>query len=136
VFGVFVLVNLIGETSKAIETREREARQWVQKLTAKPPVTERDAHYQSLAHEVGDLESHSAQELRWIMASALTLVALFIVISPLLLICFFLQLHCLLRSGILARAEVLPRKRWNSSARLSFAITDGRQVEAVQSIPP
>jgi hypothetical protein len=136
VFGVFVFVKLIGGTFQAIETRELEARTWVQKLTAKPPVTERDARYQRLAQEVGDLESHSAQELRRIMASAAILVALYLVISPLLLICFFLQLHCLLRSGIVARAEVLPRKGWSTRKRLSFATIDGRQVVAVPSIGP
>jgi hypothetical protein len=136
VFAVFVYVNLISGSFQTIETREVETRNWVQKLTAKPPVTERDARYQRLAHEVGDLESRSARALRWTMALAAIGVALFPMLSLLLMIAFFLQIHCLLRSGIVARAKVVSRNGWRSVARLSFTTTDGKQVETLRSIIP
>jgi len=138
VFAVFAFVNLnlIDRSFQTIETRELEARNWVQKLTAKPPVTERDVRYQRLAHEVDDLESRSAQEQRWLMALAAIPLALFTMITLLLMICFFLQIHCLLRSGIVARAEVVSHKRWRSVALLSFTTTDGRQVETLRSVTP
>jgi hypothetical protein len=132
----FVNLNLIIRSFQTIETRELETRNWVQKLTDKVPVTERDARYQRLAHEVGDLESRSARELRWTTALAAIVVAFGIIIAPLLMICFFLQIHCLLRSGIVARAEVVSRKDWRSVARLSFTTTEGRQVETLRGVSP
>jgi hypothetical protein len=138
VFAVFSFVNLnlISRSFQTIEARELETQNWVHKLTAKPPATEHDARYQRLAHEVGDLESRSARELRWITALAAIVVAFGTMITPLLMICFFLQIHCLLRSGIVARAEVVSRKRWRSVARLSFTTTDGRQVETLRGVTP
>jgi hypothetical protein len=136
VSAVFLYVNLISGSFQTIETREIEARTWVQKLTAKSPVTDRDVRYQRVAREVDDLESHSARELRRIMLLAAIVGASFAMITPLLMSCFFLQIHCLLRSGIVARAKVVSHNRWRSVARLSFTTTDGKQVETLGSAGP
>jgi hypothetical protein len=121
---------------RQIEAREVATREWVQKQTAKPPGSEREAKRHKLANEVGDLEAETARQLRRLMFLAAIPFALLTVITPLLVMWFFMRIHCLLRGGAIARAEVVSRKRWTSSARLSFLAADGRHVEVVHTIPP
>jgi hypothetical protein len=135
--GLYFFGKTVIPALHSIGTRERETRAWVQKLTVKPSVGERDNRNQQLAKELIDLETESGRELRWTMALAAILFAPMLIGFPLLLIWLLLQTYYLLRSGTIVRGKLVSRRSWNTSARLSFITADGRQVETVpiQRVP-
>jgi hypothetical protein len=120
---------------RRVEARELETRQWIQKLITKPPAGDRDAINQKLAMEVGETEAEVARQSRRIMLLAAVPFAFITVITPLLGIWLLLRSQHLLRSGIVAHAEVISRRRWTRSARLSFTAIDMRRFVVVKTLP-
>jgi hypothetical protein len=120
---------------RSVERREYETREWVQRLTAKPPANEHDEQNQKLAKELVNLEITSSREMRSVMVLGAAFFATAFVVFPLLLIWLFVEDSLVLRNGKVTRAELVSRKRWASSARLSFTTADGRQVAIVRTIP-
>lgn len=134
-FGIRFFEKTVVSSFKQVEAREVATREWIQKQTAKPPSSERDARNQRLVREVSETEAEAVRELRRIMGFAAIPIVLVTVIAPLLAIWFLIRIHRLLRSGIAVRAEMVSRKSWSGSAHLSFVTTDGRRVETTQTVP-
>ena len=134
-YGVVFFGKIVTPTFKALEAREFEMRDWVQKRTAKLPVNERDARYQKLAREAGELDAESVEALRRIMILAAILLAAQLIVLPSLLMWLFLRVLGLLRNGIVTRGEFVSRKPWVGSACVSFTTADGKPVETFQTIP-
>jgi hypothetical protein len=120
---------------RSVGTREGEMREWVQKLTAKPPTSERDEQNQKLAGELVNLEVMSGRETRSVMVLATAFFAMVFFAFPLLLIWLFVQDYIVFRNSNVARAAFVSRKRWSSSGRISFATADGRQIGTVARVP-
>jgi hypothetical protein len=134
-FGIRLFEQTVVGVFWRVEARESETREWVQKLTARPPGNERDANRQRLAKEVGELETQTARQLRWTLFYASIPIALMTIVFPAVLLWFLPRIRHLLRGGTVTRAELASRNHWTSSARLSFVTADGRQVVVKRTVP-
>lgn len=133
--GFHLFIKTVIPAFRSVETREHKTREWAQRLTANPPASERDRHNQQLAKELVNLEITSGQEMRSVMVFTAVFLATVFVVFPLLLIWLFVQDYLVLRNGDVGRAELVSRKRWASSGRLSLTTADGRYVGIVRTVP-